>query len=222
MSSEAPAVKTPWYRNPWVVAGIAGMITIPLLRPLMRQVPDPPPIEGNLPSDWQLIDQDGNPFGSADLEGETWVANMFFTSCPSVCPPLMQAAKELHDWYERTGIPVRQVSVSVDPNNDTPERLRAYGEELGVDFERWTLLTGDEAEIRRLVVDGFMTAMGDPEAPPEPGADPNLIDISHSAKLIIVDRSGGLRGYYENTETGIDEVYHRSQHVLNEGWEERR
>lgn len=199
-------------RNPYFIAAIAGMITIPLLRPCMRHVPEPLPVTQEIP-EFALIDQDGNPFGSAELEGTIYVVNFFFSSCPSICPQLMTAMADLQDLVQQSGNDIHLVSITVDPENDTPEVLRAYGEEYGADFERWHLLTGDRDDIVALVVGGFKTAVGERTEL----EDPSVYDITHSAKLILVDGQGRQRGpYFDADEEGVDEIFHRAHHVLFE------
>lgn len=203
--------RVPLHRNLYVWGFIIGCIVITAIRPFLRHVPAPPPVLGHVPS-YTLTDSSGKPFGSADLRGHVYVANSFFTSCPSICPALMRSLAKLQDRYKAEGVlGIRLVSISVDPVNDTPARLQAYAAGIGVDPKRWTLLTGSPEEIRAIVVGGFKTAMGEPATEP-----PDLIDITHSGKLVLVDAEGGLRGYYDSDEMGLDEVFHRSQHVLHE------
>ena len=199
------------FRNPFVWAFFVGIILLTLMRPLLRFDPDPPPVLAELPA-WVLVDQGGESFGSADLEGSVYVANFFFTSCTSICLPLMRAVSTLDERYEREGVEgVRIVSITVDPEADTPERLAEYGAELGVVPARWRLLTGDPDDIRTLVVQGFMTAMGEREE-----LSGGFFDIAHAGKLVLVDRQGRIRGYFDYDALGLDEVFHRSQHVLRE------
>jgi protein SCO1 len=123
----------------------------------------------------------------------------------------LQARIEREEQVRRRPLDVRLVSITVDPTNDTPEVLRATALEYGADFERWTLLTGEEAAIRALVVGGLMTEMGEAELDP---ASANLIHISHSSRLVLVDPFGRIRGYYDTDALGLDEVFHRATHVL--------
>jgi len=203
--------RAPLYRNVWLWAFFLGILTLTAIRPLLRHVPEPPPVLGQVP-DFSLVDQDGRPFGSAELRGRVYIASFFFTRCPSICPMLMQSVKRLQDGYREKGIDgIRLVSVSVDPEHDTPERLGAYGEDLGADPARWALLTGELEAIRALASDGFKVPVGSPEAGPG-----GLVDIAHTGKLVLVDPEGGIRGYYDTDRMGLDEVFHRAQHVLRE------
>ena len=198
-------------RSPYAWGFVIGIVTLTLIRPLLRHIPEPPPVLSELP-EFSLVGVDGKPFGSAELRGQVYVVNFFFTSCRSICPAIMKGMARLQDGFAARNIAgIRLVSISVDPERDTPEVLGAYGKELGVDPLRWTLLTGDPETVRRLVVDGFKTPLAAP-APEAPGP----IDIAHTGKLVLVDGLGRIRGYYDSNELGLDEVYNRAQHVLSQ------
>jgi protein SCO1/2 len=201
----------PFYASPYVWAFLAGIVLLTLMRPLLRYEPDPPPVLGQLP-EFRLVDDRGRPFGSAELAGQVWVGNLFFTRCRSICPVLTAAMGRLQDRYDEYGIEgIRLVSISVDPLHDTPERLREYAGTWAVDERRWTLLTGEPERIERLAVEGFKSFLG-PAAADEQGG----FDIAHLGKLVLVDGQGRIRGYYDADPAGLDEVFHRSQHVLRE------
>ncbi len=209
-SAQEHAPRRGLLKNPFLWAFVIGIVTLTLLRPLLIHRPDPPPVGWQLP-EFTLTDQLGEPFGSRDLAGDVYVASFFFTSCPTICPRLMEQVKKLQWGFDEYDVEdVRLISISVDPETDTPERLAAYAEGLGVDPARWRLLTGDRAEIRRLLEQGFKVAMG------QRSEDDAMFDIAHSAKLVLVDPQGGHRGYYDTDDEGLDEVFHRSQHVLRE------
>jgi protein SCO1/2 len=205
------------WRSPFLWAALAGLVLIPAIRPWMRFEPDPPPKLFDLP-EYRLIGSDGQPFGSDDLAGQVYVANFFFTRCVSICPRLTAAMKRLDRRFEEAGEDrVHLVSISVDPDYDTPVRLADYGESFGIDPGRWTLLTGTGSEVRELVVEGFRTGMGNPVPLGQPPGQPpleDLIDIAHTGRFVLVDGEGAIRGYYEHDEEGLDEIFHRSRHVL--------
>lgn len=198
-------------RNPYVWGFVIGIVTLTAIRPLLRHMPQPPPVLSQLP-EFSLVGVDDRPYGSKELHGQVYVANFFFTSCRSICPAIMQGMKRLQSGFTERGVRgVRLVSISVDPEHDTPEVLDAYAKGLSADREHWTFLTGDPERIRSLVVDGFKTPM---VKAPEGGAEP--IDIAHTGKLVLVDGSGRIRGYYGSDEMGLDEVFNRAQHVLRQ------
>lgn len=197
-------------RSPFFWAAAAAVITLPLIRPLLRHVPDPPPRTGTLPA-FSLVDQAGRPFSNQDLKGKVFVVDFFFTTCQSICPRLTKAMRSLQQRFERENVPVRLLSITVDPENDTPKKLMAYAEKYGADLERWTFVTGPKDAVRHLIVDGFKTHLGERVKDSN-----NLIDISHAGLFVIVDGDGGIRGYYRPDKMGLDEMFHRSQHVLRE------
>jgi protein SCO1/2 len=196
-------------RNPLVWYFFVGIVVLTLIRPMLRREPQPPPVIGQLPQ-YSLLDTRGRPFGSDELAGQVYVANFIFTRCTSICPLLTRAMATLQQRYDDENIEgIRLVSITIDPEFDTPEKLAEYATAHQVDTQRWTFLTGTQAQIVELVEKGFKTAVGQPEL-----AGNDLIDIAHSGHLVIVDGQGGIRGYYGSDARGLDEVFHRSQHVL--------
>ncbi len=194
----------------WVFSFVFGVITLVLVRPLMRRVPEPLPVMFELPP-FQLTDHHGESFGRPDLQGHIWVASFIFTSCPSSCPAVTTAMSHLQDRYEAHGLPMRLVSFTVDPEIDTPEVLGRYAVEAGADFERWWFVTGELASITTLLEDGFKLGVGAKEE-----SEAGLYDIAHSTKLALIGPNGGVRGYFGIDEMGLDEIFHRSQHLLRE------
>ena len=140
-----------------------------------------------------------------------YIVSFFFTSCRSICSAIMHGMARLQARLDDRGIQgIRLVSISVDPGHDTPEVLRTYGRDLAVKPERWTVLTGDPETIRAVVVDGFKTPLVPATATP---AGP--IEIAHTGKVVLVDGSGGIRGYYDSDDIGLDEVFNRAQDLLS-------
>ena len=196
------------FENPFLWAALAGLVLIPLMRPLLRFEPAPPPVIATLP-EFRLADQNGQMFGNAQLGGAVHVVGFVFTRCTTVCPVVTAGLSKLArrlDASNSEGIEL--LLVTVDPEHDTPDVLRAFAERHALDPARFRLVTGDPTAVRSLVVDGFLVGMG--KAPE--GAGP--IDIAHTGRLALVDGAGGLRGFYDITEEGLDEVYHRARTVL--------
>jgi protein SCO1/2 len=192
-------------RNPFLWASLivlAGVfVTLSLLGPRLRRGPAPPPVIAQLPS-YELVDQRGQPFGSAELTGDVYVANFIFTRCSSICPLLTRAMALLQERLDERGIAeIKLVSFTVDPEYDTPPRLQAYAETHGADPQRWTFVTGDPERITQLIEKGFTLGVGAPEMHGE-----SLIEIAHSGKFVLVDGSGGIRGYYDSDVPGHDEA----------------
>jgi protein SCO1 len=207
--SDSPDLR--WYQNPWIWGVIFGLLFIPLIRPLTRNVPDPPPVMGELPT-FSLVDQEGEAFGTEQMAGDVWVVGFFFTSCRSVCPRITAAMGSLQEKYVTFGHDVRLLTISVDPTVDTPDVLAAKAAEVGAEPGVWSFITGEEAKVRDLVQGGFKTGVGERIVEEATG----MIDIAHTERLVLVDWQGRIRGYYSIDELGLDEVYHRSRHVLRE------
>ena len=154
---------------------------------------------------FQLIDQNNQPFGSAQLLGKIWVADFIYTTCPGPCPMISSRMSEMQKPLEKTD--VQLVSFSVDPEKDTPEVLRTYAEKLHARDERWKFLTGDRATIYNLSQNGFKLAATN---------DASGIPL-HSSRLILVDRSGVIRGYYDATSPdAVTKVLADASHLHRE------
>ena len=114
-----------------------------------------------------LTDQDGKPFDSTSLRGKVWVGSFFFTNCPATCWRLNQTLAAMQQTSPTSQ--VRYVSITCDPDNDTPEALAKYAEHFKADPARWTFLTGDfdliAAHRQRLFSDVGSTRQRTPTGP---------------------------------------------------------
>ncbi len=145
-----------------------------------------------------LTERSGQPFDSASLRGKVWVADFFFTSCPGTCLMLSKRMKEIHDATVKGG-DVRFVSISTDAETDTPAVMTKYAASLGAD-SRWSFLTGARDTVFELSIKGFKLALADAE-----GVDVKEKFI-HSTKLVLVDRHGWIRGYYDGVSPASAEM----------------
>lgn len=149
---------------------------------------------GQIPM-FSFSDQEGRPFGSANLRGKVSVAAFMFTRCPTICPRITAVMQELQVKAGNEGIPVHWVSFSVDPENDTASVLKAYAQERQLDLSTWSFVTGDTAQIRAVAEEGFKIAA---EGNAEANAD--HYGISHGSHLVLVDQQGQIRGYYRTLD----------------------
>jgi protein SCO1/2 len=206
--SELSPKKVPIYKNIYVLVFLVSAVVLTLIRPFLRRVPEAPPSLGALP-EFQLQNQEGVSFGKKELLGHVHVVSFIFTQCETACPLISARMAELQKKFQDGNLPIRLLSLSVDPEADTPEKLKSYGEKFNADFNRWSFVTGERGKIVALLEEGFRLPVGD-KVPKGP-----LYDIAHSAKFTLIDAKGELRGYYDATEVGVDEIFHRSQHVLS-------
>jgi len=142
--------------------------------------------------DFTLTKQDKTPLSLKDLKGKIWVADMIFTNCEGTCPMLTATMASLQQSLVKKNTGVQLVSFSVDPNNDTPEVLTDYAKQYGADTKTWSFLTGPVSTIYSLAKDGFKLTLDSANADTK---EP----IVHSERLVLVDRSGVIRGYYDGT-----------------------
>lgn len=138
---------------------------------------------------FRLTTQTGADVTSADLAGRIHVASFIFTTCPTICPTLVQHLRRVQDAIAAAP-DVLLVSYSVTPAIDTPARLAEFGRERGIDPSRWLLVTGDARQIADLSRASYF-------------ADDRRLDekagMLHTEKLLLVDREGHLRGVYNGT-----------------------
>lgn len=136
----------------------------------------------------ELVSDRGKRVHLDELRGSAVVFDFIFTSCSGICPAMSARMSELQRDIDRS-LPVRFVSVSVDPARDTPEVLNSYARKFRHD-DRWIFLTGPRESVIALSIDGFKLAAGDAL----PGGEP----ILHSSRFVLVDRKGMVRGYYDS------------------------
>ena len=161
-------------------------------------------------SEFTLTSQDGEDFGTAQLRGKVWIADMIFTSCPDVCPVLTSQMANLHRHLDRADL--RFVSITVDPTVDTPAVLREYATRYRADTARWTFLTGDADEVHDVIERRFMLPVEDPYERSD-GARAVL----HTPRFILVDRHLRMRGLYETDSEGLERLEHDADRLLREG-----
>ncbi len=175
---------------------VAGGVLVTLLAAAWLRFThvEPLPDLGTLP-EFQLDESRGAPLRRADLQGETWVAAFLFTTCPSFCPRLTAQLKHID--AALPDVPVKLVAFSVDPKNDTPEVLRQYARQHGLESDRWRLVTGEPLAMYRLIRDGFRLSVE--ERTDEEARDGEGL-IAHSDRFVLVDGAGRIRGYYHGTD----------------------
>ncbi len=145
--------------------------------------------------DFTLVSQTGDTVRGHDLRG-VWIADFIFTNCGSICPVMSAQFEHLSARLDERA---RLISFSVDPEQDTPRRLAEYAARYGAKPPRWLFLTGEKADVRRLVQDGFHLGVDDATpADIAKGADA----IMHSTRFVLVDIDARIRGYYDSTDTG--------------------
>lgn len=158
-----------------------------------RNLPD----YGEAP-DFQLTERSGQLISRADLAGRVWVADFIFTRCQGMCPMLSTRMAFLQQHLQETsGRAVQLISFSVDPEWDTPERLREYAERYHADANRWLFVTGPTQTVTRLITEGFHLGLTPAPSESQSAATEPII---HSDRLMLVDPALRIRGYYHGME----------------------
>ena len=174
------------------------------------------PVLDQLP-EFSLVERGGEKIGLADLRGKVWVANFVFTNCTGPCPLLSAQMQSLQE--PTKGLPnVRLVSISVDPDRDTPEVLSAYAGRFGADPDRWLFLTGHRHAVYGLIREGFK--LGLQAAGEGHDGHSEASQILHSLRFALVDVRGRLRGYYDGTDPQLgDRMLPDVKRLTEEGME---
>lgn len=193
-------------RAPWRLLSLMGLAVATFLASLgvglmvqMRsaagQGTSSPPqrtILGKVPP-FVLRERSGRTVTLRDLHGKPWVAGFTFTRCRHTCPTIIGQMARL-----RSELPpaVQLVNISVDPAHDQPEVLARYAADYAADADSWWFLTGDPQDVEALLTDGFrISARQNPDF--ERGEGERIL---HSSRLVLVDRDGTIRGYYDGMD----------------------
>lgn len=139
-------------------------------------------------SDFHLYDQDGKQVSLKSFDNKIFVANFFYTHCPTVCNEMNSNVDSLAQAWAKNKM-VYFASVTVDPERDSIKALRSYTKKFG-SLPKWSFLTGDTTTIYHLARQGFLVNAL------KTGKD----DFIYSDKLILIDQHKRIRGYYSGTK----------------------
>ncbi|MBP2076780.1 SCO family protein [Oceanobacillus polygoni] len=150
--------------------------------------------------DFQFTTQDNENLSLNDLEGQWWIADFIFTNCTTVCLPMTANMAELQSRVNDQNLGVQLVSFSVDPDYDTPEVLKEYGNSYQADFENWSFLTGyDFQTIKELSIKSFKNLVKEPLE----GDD----QVMHGTRFFLVNPDGEvIKGYDGISSSEIDVI----------------
>lgn len=212
-------------RSLWVGGVLVCIVLITLgMRAFWEEpshLPDAP--MGNVP-DFILTERNGQKIHKSDLLGKVWIADLIYTQCTTECLLLSSRMAQLQAVFSQEK-DVLLVSVTVDPEHDTPEVLQRYAERYNAHARQWLFLTGEKEAIYRLAQEGFRLGVkGAKAAAQSPslwalgsswgkslvtptvawahhdGSPAMDASILHSNRLVLVDRLGNIWGYYDSTE----------------------
>ena len=154
-----------------------------------------------------FVNQDSAVVTNETFAGKAYVADFFFTSCPSICPMVKQQMLRVHERFKDDDRLVL-LSHTIDPKRDSVETLRRYAEGLGVSAPEWHFVTGDKTELYDIADDYFSIAIENADAPG---------GFDHSGRLILVDRNRHVRAFCNGTDPSeVDRFMKDIEKLLDE------
>ncbi len=146
------------------------------------ETPPPPEFSGPKLTEFELVDQNGVPMNSHELDGHVWAGSFFFAKCPSTCYNQNIKLQQLNAQFADRGL--KLVSITCDPANDSPAALAEYASRFNADAANWRFLTtrGDDIEYLQRIGNDFFQLMVGPE--------------THSDRVVVFDREGQSRGAF--------------------------
>jgi protein SCO1/2 len=196
----------PVRRLPWTMAiGVLLLLLTLALAFLLAKTKSrlmygqPLPVVGPV-ADFTLTNRTGATVSLTNLHGHVWIADIIFTRCTGPCLRMSRQMKELQDALGSHG-PARLVTLTTDPDYDTPAMLERYAERFDASTNRWLFLSGTKKQINDLAVGSLkLSAVEKPAAEREYPADLFV----HSTIFVVVDRHSRLRGIFQTGGEGVD------------------
>ncbi|WP_258103765.1 SCO family protein [Marinoscillum sp. MHG1-6] len=141
-------------------------------------------------SDFSFVDQNGDTITNETFQNQVYIADFFFTSCPTICPIMKREMLRVYEAYENNP-EVAILSHTIDPKHDSVAVLKAFAEQLGVKAEKWHFVTGNQDSIYTIGETSYMVVAND-----DPNAPGGYI---HSGAFLLVDKKRRIRGVYDGT-----------------------
>ncbi|WP_020530562.1 SCO family protein [Flexithrix dorotheae] len=158
--------------------------------------------------DFKFLDQDSNWVSQETFKDKIYVADFFFTSCPTICPKMKAQMLRVYDQFLDND-EVLILSHSIDPETDSVGRLREYAERLGIKSEKWHMVTGEKQDIYKMGQESYIVTAKEDE-----NAEGGFL---HSGAFLLVDKNRQIRGVYDGTdEMKVDKLIQDIPRLLGE------
>ncbi|MBX2951408.1 MAG: SCO family protein [Leadbetterella sp.] len=159
--------------------------------------------------DFSFVNQDGDTLTQAAVAGKVYVADFFFSTCPTICPLMKTQMLRIYDKFKGNDS-LMILSHSINPRYDTPEVLKKYREKLGVHSDQWQFLTGTQTDVYKLAQNSYLTsALEDSSAVDEGG-------FIHSGAFVLIDKDRHIRAIYDGTkEKEVDKLMADIERLLH-------
>jgi len=142
-------------------------------------------------ADFSLINQNGITVTQEDYKNKIYIADFFFTTCPTICPIMTKNMAQVQQEILLDS-EVLLLSHSVTPQIDSVKQLKSYAKEKGVVDTKWNLVTGDKKQIYALARKSYLAVKEDGDGGP--------YDMIHTENFILVDKERRIRGFYDGTQ----------------------
>jgi protein SCO1/2 len=179
---------------------IAILITILLIAcnsglPLKEQFPDV-----------TLIDQNGRQFSFSQVRGKVLVVAYIYTNCPDICHVISKKMNVFKEQIKKSGLKDRVyfISITFDPERDTPEVLRHHAEMMNLDLDNWVFLTGDQNAVNAILKLAGMEVIKEPGE--TSGNGDQSYSLLHRDRISLADKNGRIRKHYKGSEFNPDEL----------------
>lgn len=163
--------------------------------------------------DFSLVDQNGKAVNQTIFDGRVTIVDFIFTSCPLQCPAMTGSLWAVGE--ELKNMPVRFLSMSIDPDRDTPERLKKYAADYGIDPGRWPFLTGGKDVVRNIVRNALMFEVSDnPDSQVTLADGSTMPNIIHPPHFVLVGPNRQVLGiFYYQDSAQMDRLKDRARRL---------
>lgn len=191
----------------FAISTLLGCTTEPLPYIGPQKIVNGDTLKHSIPT-FNFINQNNDTVTNQNLKGKIYVADFFFTSCPSICPKVKIEMLKIYDEFLQEP-DFKMMSHTMDPKRDTPEKLKTYAKNLDVNTNKWMFLTGNQDDLMDISNKGYFVSAEEDETAPG--------GFNHSGKIMLIDKNGRIRAYSEGTkpkETPI--LIKKIKQLLNE------
>ena len=186
-----------------VVWGLLGLVILGVIASFLNSSVKRSPLQSyGKVQPFTLTNQLGQTVTLNDVKNRVWIADVIFTRCPGPCPKMTEEMSKIQKAFP-SETNLRFVTLTTDPEHDTPRRLQDYSEKFAADPARWHFLTGTKKELLANLAVGSLK-LSALEKEKELQQDPNDLFI-HSTVFVLVDKTGEIRGFYESLEDGFQQ-----------------
>ncbi|WP_179414019.1 SCO family protein [Mucilaginibacter sp. E4BP6] len=140
---------------------------------------------------FKFVNQYGDSVGSKNLKNDIYVADFFFTSCPSICPVMQRNMLNVYNAFKDTA-DVKIISFTIDPKHDTTAVLKKYADKLGVSGNSWWFLNGDKDKVYDLATKSYLVGVTQDST-----AAGGYV---HQGYFVLIDKQQRIRGSYDGTD----------------------